>query len=193
MKMNLSIIIPVYNVERYLAPCLESVLSQDVPGMEVVCVDDGSTDSSLSILRSFAERDPRVSVIEKSNTGYGDSMNAGLGAARGDYVGIVESDDIAIPGMFARMLAIARETGADLVKGTFNFYTEDPPERRLHPNFKDFPTGKTIDPAGWPELFYTAPSVWSALYRKSFLDGAGIRFLPTPGASYQDTSFAFKA
>ena len=190
--MNLSIIIPVYNVERYLAECLGSVLAQDVPGMEVICVDDGSTDSSPSILRSFAERDPRVSVIEKPNPGYGDSVNAGLDAARGEYVGIVESDDLAVPGMFARMLAIARETGADLVKGTFNFYTADPLERRLHPNFKDFPTGKIIDPAGWPELFYTAPSVWSALYRRDFLNGEGIRFLATPGASYQDTSFAFK-
>lgn len=172
---------------------MQSVLAQTAFDMQVVCVNDGSTDGSLSILKKLAQKDSRILVIDKPNSGYGDSMNVGLEKASGDYIGIVESDDIVIGGMFEKMLRSAQETGADIVKGTFNFYTAQTNQRLLHPNFKDFPCEKVISIDEHPTLFFTAPAIWSAIYKKSFLDKNNIRFLPTPGASYQDTSFAFKA
>ena len=90
------------------------------------------------------------------------------------------------------MLSIADQTAVDIVKGAFNFYTTRTNQRILHPNFKNFPCEKIISIQEYPSLFFTAPSIWSAIYRKSFLEQNDIRFLSTPGASYQDTSFAFK-
>ncbi|HJF64634.1 MAG TPA: glycosyltransferase, partial [Slackia equolifaciens] len=89
---SLSVIIPIYNTERYLRECLESVLAQTLRGIEVVCVNDGSTDSSLSIMREYEDRDPRVRVVDKPNGGYGHSVNRGLSEARGEYVAVVEPD-----------------------------------------------------------------------------------------------------
>lgn len=190
--MKFSVVVPVCNVERYLSECLESILAQKTFDMEVICVNDGSTDGSLSILKRFSESDDRVLIIDKLNSGYGDSLNIGIDKASGHYVGIVESDDVVIAGMFEKMLSIAEKTNAELIKGTFNFYTSEPMQRKTHPNFKDFPCEKITSIEEHPELFFTAPSIWSAIYKKSFLDSNKIRFLPTPGASYQDTAFAFK-
>ncbi|MCR4924831.1 MAG: glycosyltransferase [Clostridiales bacterium] len=190
--MKFSVVVPVCNVEKYLAECLDSILKQNISSLEVVCVNDGSTDSSLSILREFAKSDSRVVVVDKPNSGYGDSVNIGINRASGDYIGIVESDDIVVDGIFQKMLTIAKNTGVDFVKGTFNFYQAESCTRNLHPNFMNLPCDKIISVNEYPELFFTAPSIWSGVYKRSFLDENKIRFLPTPGASYQDTSFAFK-
>ena len=190
--MHLSIIVPICNVEKYLAECLESILKQDVQDMEVICVNDGSTDSSLSIINDFAQKDSRIKIIDKPNSGYGDSLNKGIEAACGDYIGIVESDDVVCDGIFEKMLANAMASDADLVKGCFNFFESSTGELRLHPNFKDFSYNKVISIKNNSTLFFTAPAVWSAFYKKTYLLDNDIKFLPTPGASYQDTAFAFK-
>ena len=81
-----SVLIPICNVEEYLEQCLESARSQTLRDIEVICINDGSTDGSLGIIQSFAARDERFRVIDKPNSGYGDSMNKGLEVARGEYV-----------------------------------------------------------------------------------------------------------
>ena len=90
---KISIIIPCYNVEKYIKQCLESVVNQTLKDIEIICINDGSTDSTLEILREYENRDNRIKVISKQNSGYGASMNIGLETAKGEYVGIVESDD----------------------------------------------------------------------------------------------------
>ena len=92
-----SVLVPICNVERYLDQCLESARMQTLKDIEVICINDGSTDGSLDIINSYVNRDPRFKVIDKPNSGYGDSMNKGLEMASGKYVSILESDDFLDP------------------------------------------------------------------------------------------------
>ena len=101
---TVSILVPVYNVERYLAQCLDSLCAQTLHDIEIICIDDGSTDSSPSIMADYAVRDGRIRVITKSNTGYGDSMNRGLAEADGAWVGICEPDDFCDKHMYAALV-----------------------------------------------------------------------------------------
>ena len=93
MEMKFSIIIPVYNVEKYLRECLDSVLGQSFPDWEAVCVNDGSTDASASVLREYESIDSRIKVITQPNGGLSKARNTGLSAAKGDYVIFLDSDD----------------------------------------------------------------------------------------------------
>ena len=86
-----SVLIPCYNVEKYLRQCLDSVVNQTLKDMEILCINDGSTDSTPAVIKEYAAKDSRIRVIDKPNSGYGDSMNRALDAATGEYVGIVES------------------------------------------------------------------------------------------------------
>ena len=92
---KVSIIMPACNVQSFLKECMDSVVSQTLEDIEIICVDDGSTDSTGEILDQYAQADSRVKVIHKVNTGYGNSMNVGLDAASGEYIGIIETDDFA--------------------------------------------------------------------------------------------------
>ena len=90
---KVSVVIPVYNVEKYLRECLDSVQKQTLQELEIICIDDGSTDSSGAILDEYAQKDSRFHVIHKKNEGYGKAMNIGMDLVTSPYVGIVESDD----------------------------------------------------------------------------------------------------
>ena len=113
---KVSVVVPVYNVEKYLRECLDSLLAQKLKDIEIIVVNDGSTDSSADIAAEYAARDSRVRLISKENEGYGKTMNRGFSEARGEYVGIVESDDFADPRMFKDMYKFAKKHDLDLVK-----------------------------------------------------------------------------
>ena len=91
--VKVSVIIPVYNVEKYLGECLESIIDQSLEDIEIVCVNDGSTDNSLSILESYAELDNRIKIISQENHGLAAARNTGLKNINGDYVYFIDSDD----------------------------------------------------------------------------------------------------
>lgn len=110
-----SVVVPVYNVERYLRECLDSVLAQTYANIEVILVDDGSGDSSGDICRGYAEKDPRFRVYSKPNGGASSARNYGLDKASGDYIYFLDSDDMLVPDAVGKMVALALETGADLV------------------------------------------------------------------------------
>lgn len=189
---KVSLLIPIYNVEKYLTECLDSALVQTLEDIEIICINDGSTDSSLDIIKSYAERDGRVKIIDKKNSGYGASMNKGLEAATGEYVGILESDDFFEPDALESLYAAAKEYDADVCKANFWFYWSTPVKKDelfecVHPGESGLATGDVRR-----DLFNRKPSIWSAIYRRSFLENNSIRFLETPGASYQDSSFNFK-
>ena len=86
---KVSIIIPTYNVEMYLEECMESVVNQTLKDIEIICINDGSTDGSLSILKRYEKQDPRIILVDKENGGYGIGMNIGLEKATGEYIGIL--------------------------------------------------------------------------------------------------------
>lgn len=189
----LSLLIPIYNVERYLRECLDSALAQTLEDIEIVCINDGSTDYSSAIIREYMERDARVKMIDKANSGYGDSMNRGLEMARGEYVGILESDDFMMPDALEKLVVAAERFGADFAKANFDLYWSKPEERReLMELFKVKECNKPVCPSDTVDAFSLKPSIWSAVYCREFLNRNNIRFLPTPGAAFQDASFTFK-
>lgn len=190
-EVAVSVIIPVCNVEKFLPECMDSLLSQTINSIEFICIDDGSSDDSLSILNDYQKRDKRVKVISKPNSGYGHTMNVGLDIARGEYIGIVESDDKALPEMFERLYSLAKSNDCDIVKSNFNYYTNG--ELRFYENHIDIPYDTVFVPRELPAIFETSMSIWSAIYRRSFLVSNNIRFHESPGASYQDVSFNLRA
>lgn len=190
---KISIIVPVYNVENYLRQCLESLMRQTMSELEVVCINDGSTDSSLSILKEYVLKDHRIRLIDKKNEGYGKTMNLGLAEAKAPYIGIVESDDFVKPDMFERLYEAMVEQPVDLVKCNFYRYTVAGGENIAYSQeYPDDIYGKVIEPIEHPDVYSANSSIWAALYKKQFLDDNYIRFNETPGAAYQDISFHFK-
>ncbi len=118
---KVSIIIPVYNVESYLERCLTSLQNQTLKELEIILVDDSSTDSSLQLCREAAAKDARITVIHKENEGAGKARNVALAAATGEYVGFVDSDDFVEPTMFQTLYEKAEAHGADLVMSGVRF------------------------------------------------------------------------
>ena len=114
MKTKLSIIIPVYNVEKYLEICLDAVLRQSFQDFEVILVDDGSTDSSPALCDEAAKRDARIRVIHQKNRGLSAARNAGLDIAEGEWIGFIDSDDYPMPEMYEKLLDAAEENHADV-------------------------------------------------------------------------------
>ncbi|MCD8316567.1 MAG: glycosyltransferase [Eggerthellaceae bacterium] len=194
-SIKVSVLVPIYNVEKYLRQCLDSLKNQTLHDIEIICINDGSTDSSPEIIREYCEDDDRFKVINKANSGYGDSMNQGLAMARGEYIGIVESDDFASPDMFESLYTLASENDADVTKSNYLEYSLNGYEVRDFPveNLFFCEFNKVFTPADDQNVFLSAPAIWSAIYRREYLEKNNIRFLPTPGAYFQDTSFNFKA
>lgn len=192
--IKVSVLVPIYNVEKYLDKCLQSLCNQTLQEMEIICINDGSTDSSRQIIEHYAKIDKRIIIIDKKNTGYGNSMNIGLDSASGEYIGIVESDDFIEPDMMERLYLKAKLHTLDIVKSNCFFYSDNngKEQNQTINIFDDLPTDETILPIEKPGLFIKLQTIWSALYAKDFLIRNGIRFHETPGASYQDVSFSFQ-
>lgn len=193
-----SILVPIYGVQQYLRQCVDSLCSQTYDTLEIVLIDDGSPDDCAAIVDEYAEADNRIRAIHKPNSGYGDSLNQGLEIAHGSWVAIAEPDDWVDPSMIERLMAVARaneQAGSpvDLVKGAYwrVINAPDTPPREepcihldlVKPPHQPF----SIDEC--PALLSLHPSIWSALYRRSFLDEFGIRFHPIPGAGWADNPF----
>ena len=188
-----SVIVPCFNVERYLDQCLTSIECQPFSHIEILCVNDGSTDASFSIMRNHAEHDKRIRVIDKPNEGYGASCNRGITEAQGDYIAIVEPDDWIEGDMYGDMLAFAdslSDTPIDVIKSDYISVvhpdTSDERSVRCTYHGRVHPTHQPFKIADAPELLGHHPSIWSALYRKAWLDEHEIRFCEYPGAGWAD-------
>lgn len=188
--VDVSVLTPVYNVEKYLPQCLDSLKAQTLQHIEFIVINDGSTDGSLDVMREYAAGDPRFVIVNQENGGYGKAMNAGLARARGEYVGIVESDDFASPEMFKTLFAYAKRRDCDIVKS--NYFTYDGEDHYEEP-FIGQPYRQPFDVRDHLDVVKVLPIIWAAIYRRSMLQDNGIQFNETPGASFQDTSFVQRA
>lgn len=188
--IKVSVIVPVYNAEKYLAQCLDSILVQTLKEIEVICVDDGSTDSSGKILDQYADQDKRVKVLHRENLGYGVAMNVGMDAASGEYVGIVESDDCILPEMYRTLYEEAVSENLDLVKSDVCFWYESIGYRRIyHPAHLASYYDRTLEVVDRNTFFDFYMNIWTGIYKREFLTDKKIRFHESPGASYQDNGF----
>lgn len=191
MLPKVSVVIPVYNVEKYLRQCLDSIIHQTLENIEIICVNDGSTDNSYAILKEYANKDSRIQIIDKDNSGYGHSMNLGIQHCTGEYIGIVESDDFAKPEMFEVLYKIAITHDLDVARcHFFTFKQRDGSIKKI--DAYDIDSNVLINPQTNLSLFFQWPSVWANIYKRSFIQQYNLKFLETPGASYQDTAFSFK-
>lgn len=168
----ISIIVPVYNVEKYLDRCMQSILQQTYQRLEIILVDDGSTDSSAQKCDSYARRDSRVTVIHKQNGGLSDARNAGLEAASGAYIGYVDSDDWIEPDMYERMYRACVENDAQLaVCRYFNEYrdrTESGGSGSVVSLSRDELLKIYI---GGDDAYVIYNSVWSKLFKRDLVEG----------------------
>ncbi len=187
---KVSVIVPVYNVEQYLSACINSILTQTLNEIEIICVDDGSTDKSSAILDDYAKKDSRLRVIHKENRGYGHSMNVGIDAASGEYIGIVESDDRILPDMYRTLYSAAKGNDLDIVKADVIFWWETLQYAcEYHKEELNEYYGRVLDCTDRKLFFRFFMNTWTGIYKRSFLIENNIRHNETPGAAYQDNGF----
>lgn len=168
--IKVSVIIPVYNVEKYLSECLDSLLTQTLEEIEIICVDDGSTDSSPKILDAYAEKDSRIIVIHQKNSGAGAARNRGISYARGEYIGFVDSDDIAFHTMYEELYRKAVSCQADMViTGDISTATGN----KLQFPIENFDKSSRIMELGYfnavdcPDILKNV-FLWNRIYKRSF-------------------------
>ena len=193
MKPKVSVIIPVYNVQRYLTKCIESVIKQTLSDIEIICIDDGSTDLCPKILDEYAVKDKRIKVIHKDNEGYGKAMNMGLDLAQGEYIGIVESDDYILPNMYEILYKKAKENDLDLIKSNFYFFWDILNfKKSSEKEYLSQYYNKVLTEEFREIYFKFEISNWTGIYKNDLIKSNNIRHNETPGASYQDTGFWFQ-
>lgn len=188
-----SVLIPVYNVEDFLEKCLDSVIAQTLNNIEIICVNDGSTDGSAEILRKYKKKDKRIKIITKENGGLPSARNAGLDAARGKYIGFVDSDDYIEPTMYETMVNSARLHDSDVVICGANIFPELPradqwlydtlsPWSRHYEKFDSDILFKMTD---------TTPFLWRTIVSKRLIDSQNFR-LDEDVALGEDKAFQCK-
>ena len=196
MDPKVSVIIPVFNVENYLEDCLDSVVGQTLQEIEIICINDGSTDNSLHILQRYAQTDSRIILIDKPNEGYGKGVNDGMDMASGKYIGIVEPDDFIKPDMYEVLYLAAEENALDFVKSDFYRFETGNAGKYLMTRAALTSDPKAyncvFNPSADPDCLLYDMHTWTGIYRRSFLVEHAIRHNTTPGAAYQDTGFWFQ-
>lgn len=186
-RPKVSIVVPMYRVERYLPKCIDSILSQTLREIEVVLVDDGSPDRSGKIAEEYARRDYRIKVIHQKNSGLGPARNTGIANATGEYVGFVDSDDWVDSEMFSRLYAAASQSNADIaVGGHCDMANGRARSVKVHPlagqtlkgNDQIMPVRNRLfgHLPGDTEVEAFPMRVWTAIYRNDFLQKNDLRF-----------------
>lgn len=190
---KVSVIIPVYNAEKYLNKCLESLINQTLSDIEIICINDGSTDNSLKILQEYAQKDSRIRIIDKKNEGQGKARNLGIELANGEYLAFVDSDDWCELNMYEELYITAKNNDADLVECSFKIYND---------SLNAIYNGIGLDGAKfdksfhWTELkdktllFENIPAPWNKLCRTKIVKSENIRFGTTQFA--EDVFFSLR-
>ena len=191
---KVSIVVPIYNVEKYLKECLDSILNQTLKDIEIIAIDDGSPDNCGKIIDEYSEKDKRLIPIHQKNSGYSASVNKGIKLAKGEYIGIIESDDWIEPNMYETLYKDAKKYHTDVTKGGFWKYNSTLPKSKQNEYYKNpskidlrLAPKTAFSITDWPQLLAFHASIWSSIYRSDFIKK--IKLADTAGASYQDFPF----
>lgn len=194
-RPKVSVILPVYNVAPYLRQSLDSIIAQTLQDIEIICVDDGSTDESGKILDEYKEKDSRIKVVHKKNAGTGAARNDGLKLATGECIGFVDPDDWILPNMYERLYEILQEKQLDIVMFTPDVFNDKTKKHEgflyfQNSNFPDFLDNRIfnkddISPFSYPMC------VWNKLYTKKLFDENNIDF--AEGLDFEDHKVIFKS
>lgn len=188
---KLSIIVPVYNVEKYLSKCLESLIKQTLKDIEIICVNDGSMDNSLAILKEFASKDSRIRIIDNQHQGVAKTRNTGIEQSTGEYIGFVDSDDYIDIDFFEKLYNSATKSNSDIAiasilkhKNFFNIYNAKYTKEETAITIQD----KIKLCEDKKHFFFYA---WNKIYHSGFIKENNIKF--SEGQIYEDVMFAIKA
>lgn len=187
-NIKVSIIVPVYNVEKYLDRCMQSLLNQTLNDIEIILVDDGSPDRCPQICDEYGKKDPRVKVIHKHNEGLGLARNSGLAIANGEYVAFVDSDDFVDVNIYCHLYEYAEANNCDAVFCGYNIYNDQKQIRTIHENTENvIKKGKhevenvLLDMIGSEPSYHSDTkllmSVWRAIYSRKVIDDHALRFV----------------
>lgn len=174
-----SVIVPVYNVEKYLEQCLDSIINQTLKDIEIICVDDGSTDGSLDILNSYKEKDDRIIILTQKNLYVGVARNNGLKVAKGEYLSFLDSDDFFEPTMLEDMYKIAEKDGSDVVVcGWKDYNNKENKIISIHVIDTSIEKKSPFSPESVKNDLFTfcAPNPWSKLFRASWFKENNLQF-----------------
>lgn len=190
MSPLLSVIVPVYNAEKYLKKCLDSIEFQTLKNIEIIVINDGSLDNSKEILEKYVEKDERFILMDQINLGVSVARNKGLDVARGEYIGFVDSDDYIELDMYEKMYRKAKKFNADIVISNVKDIIEDSFSRSL--NFEEglaILEGYCLEKFLRTKYFKTGSAVWHKIFRRELVEKNSIRFVNYNEVSSEDTIF----
>ncbi len=192
-EIMITVIVTVHNAEKYLRECLDSVLGQTFPELEILCMDGGSMDESPEILRQYAMKDDRIRIINDPNTSYGHKVNRGIEEAQGEYIAVLESDDMYEPFMLEKLYEAAEKYHPDIVDADYtNFYDINGVRfTYVTQMYQKDDYNRLMKNREHPERMRDISRFWTGIFLKDFLDREQIRMNESEGASYQDMSFRF--
>ncbi len=195
--IKISIILPSLNVVEYIYEAIKSVLSQSLEDIEVLCIDAGSDDGTVEIIKQFAASDKRMHYIPCDVRSYGYQVNMGIELSKGQYIGIVETDDYVMPQMYDKLYEMASEEKLDFIKADYHaFITQDNGDR-VFLKRRNFPSDEIYNLVLCPrDNKEVAIGDWyncQGIYNRDFIVRNNIRFNETPGAAFQDIGFLYQA
>lgn len=183
---KVSVIIPTYNVEKYLSDCLNSILNQTFEDIEIICIDDGSTDSTLKILNEYSSKDNRIKILTQENAGPGVARTKGIAVAQGEYLSFIDSDDYISLDYYEKLYTKAQKTNADIVKA--GWVTKETNGKEII-GTRNIEIAKELEKYSSP--YSTFYNEWqSAIFKRSLVNQYGINF---PSQRYhEDVAFLYK-
>lgn len=192
-NVKISIIIPIYNTEQYIQQCLNSIVNQTLQDIEIICVNDGSTDNSLKIIEQYAKKDTRIKVVTQKNKGQSAARNAGLNIANGEYIGFVDSDDFIEPNMYEKLYKNAVLNNSDVAMCSIKVLEPDKTYNTNDSYFSLKIFDKNFDNRTFSYLdcknflFRICVVPWNKIYKRSFLQTNSIYFIPK--LNFEDNVF----
>ncbi|MBE7712495.1 MAG: glycosyltransferase [Cyanobacteria bacterium SIG26] len=188
-NISVSVIVPVYNVEKYLERCLDKLINQTLKSIEIICINDGSKDNSREILAKYAQKDNRIIIIDQENAGLSAARNAGMEIAKGEYIGFVDSDDWVDLDFYEKLYNAAKENDCDIAVADFIRQHPKKQKKRLH--FTEEKIYETTEDKYLICKTFREGCVWNKIYRTQMLKDINLKFVV--GMYYEDRDFTARS
>ncbi len=187
--IKVSVIVPVYNVEKYLKRCLDQLINQTLKEIEIICVNDGSKDNSLDILEEYSQKDSRIFVVSQENAGLSVARNTGMNYVKGEYIGYVDSDDWVDLDFYEKLYNAAKRNDCDIAVADFK--RKHPNKDKIRLNITEEKVFTTPEDKFLACKTYREGCVWNKIYRTEFLKRIDLKFVP--GMYYEDRDFTARS
>lgn len=188
-NIKVSVVIPAYNVEKYIKQCLDSVINQTLKDIEIICINDGSKDNTLAILQEFAQKDSRIRLIDKVNEGISAARNQGMELARGEYISFIDSDDWIDENYLESLYNTAKKYNSDLACSSIIRVTGNRKRKKLIYTKEEFSNDKNKKNELTNAPIYSY--VWNKIYNREKLLQSNVKF--PVGRVYEDVIWCLKA